>query len=539
MSASQNKKQRRLEREAGTDKRTVAKLEEDVKNRKSRIRWTGGAIVTILLILVILVSNSNLFYNVVPAVKIGDKNYTNADYQYYYYSAYYQFCNNYSDYLSYFLDTSTPLDEQQFDGTYLSLFGITIPDALSDTTKYPSPTWADYFRETALASMTQITALYENAVADGYTLSDDDSTAIDQQISSFDSYADYYGYASAKKYIAAAYGRGCNADIIRKLLEMNYIASAYSTDQYDSFTYTPAQLSAWYAENKDSYDTFDYMYYLVPAETVEVTKDVTDDSTGETSPQTSQEVTDETMAAAKNTADALAAMVSDEASFTDAVAVVSADATPTKSTLVSGSSLPSAYSEWLLDSSRKTGDVTVAESSGSGYYVVLFLNRGDNSYNTVSVRHILIKAVDTDGDGSYSDEEMAAAKSSIEEIYDEWKSGDATEDSFAALANEKSDDTGSNTNGGLYENVYKGEMVTEFNDFCFAPGRKPGDTAIVQGTSSSYSGYHLVYFVGEGDRYCDYLAENNLRSEDFTKWQTDIEQGYEPVTTFAMKFAAK
>lgn len=539
MSASQDKKQRRMEREAGTDKRTVARLEDEKKKHKSNMQWTAGTIVLVLLVLVILAANSNLFYNVVPSVKIGDVNYTNAEYQYYYYSSYYQFSNTYSDYLNYFLDTTKPLTDQKFDGTYLSLFGITVPDALSDKTKYPDPTWADYFRETALASMTQITALYEKAVADGYTLSDDNATAIDNQISSFDSYADYYGYASAKKYIAAAYGRGCTADIIRKLMTMSYIASAYSSDHYDSFTYTPDQLSAWYEENKDAYDTFDYMYYLVPADTVETTKDVTDDTTGETTQQTSQEVTDETMAAAKNTADALAAMVTDEASFTSAVSVVSADAAPTASTLVSGSSLPSAYSEWMLDPSRKAGDVTVAESSGSGYYVVLFLNRDDNTYNTVSVRHILIKAEDTDGDGSYSDDEMAAAKASIEEIYNEWKAGDATEDSFAALANEKSEDTGSNTNGGLYENVYKGEMVQEFNDFCFAPGRKAGDTAIVKGSNSSYSGYHLVYFVGEGERYCDYLAESNLRSEDFTKWQASIEEGYAPLTNFVMKFAAK
>ena len=33
------------------------------------------------------------------------------------------------------------------------------------------------------------------------------------------------------------------------------------------------------------------------------------------------------------------------------------------------------------------------------------------------------------------------------------------EDSFAELANQYSDDAGSNTNGGLYEDVYKNQMV--------------------------------------------------------------------------------
>ena len=60
--------------------------------------------------------------------------------------------------------------------------------------------------------------------------------------------------------------------------------------------------------------------------------------------------------------------------------------------------------------------------------------------------------------------EKEAAKQKAEEILDEWMSGDATEDSFAALANEKSDD-GNGTTGGLYENVYPGQMVSSFNDW--------------------------------------------------------------------------
>ena len=54
-------------------------------------------------------------------------------------------------------------------------------------------------------------------------------------------------------------------------------------------------------------------------------------------------------------------------------------------------------------------------------------------------------------------------------------SGDATEDSFAALANEKSDD-GNGTTGGLYENVYPGQMVSSFNDWCFDESRQTGNT---------------------------------------------------------------
>ena len=102
--------------------------------------------------------------------------------------------------------------------------------------------------------------------------------------------------------------------------------------------------------------------------------------------------------------------------------------------------------------------------------MVVYLSRDDNHYNTVNVRHILVNA-EADADGNYTDEAKAAAKARAEEILAEFEAGDKTEDSFAALAEQYSEDPGSNTNGGLYENVAKGQMVQEFNDFCFVRGR--------------------------------------------------------------------
>ena len=144
----------------------------------------------------------------------------------------------------------------------------------------------------------------------------------------------------------------------------------------------------------------------------------------------------------------------------------------------------------------------------------------------VNVRHILIQpthaadeAEDAHADGeTYSAEELAAAKQSAEDILAQWKSGEATEDSFATLANENSAD-GDGTTGGLYENVYPGQMVASFNDWCFDSSRKPGDTGIVETTY----GYHVMYFVGNTDlTYRDYQIENELRSADVEKWHADL-----------------
>lgn len=118
--------------------------------------------------------------------------------------------------------------------------------------------------------------------------------------------------------------------------------------------------------------------------------------------------------------------------------------------------------------------------------------------NVINVRHILIKPAASyadDGTTSISDEAWADAEAEAQRIYDEWLAGDATEESFAALAEEYTQDPGSMTTGGLYEEVFPKRMIAEFDDWCFADGRAVGDHGMVK---TSY-GYHIMYFSGEGD----------------------------------------
>ena len=165
------------------------------------------------------------------------------------------------------------------------------------------------------------------------------------------------------------------------------------------------------------------------------------------------------------------------------------------------------------------------------------LGSEDNHYPTASVRHILIKA-EADEEGNYTDEAKEAAKARAEEILAEFEAGDRTEESFAALAEQYSEDEGSNTNGGLYENIYKGQMVQEFNDFCFG-GHKSGDTAIVYGESGSYAGYHVVYYVGDGGLYSDYIAKTDLQSEAMSDWTNELNEACAVTEGFGFRFVGK
>ena len=112
----------------------------------------------------------------------------------------------------------------------------------------------------------------------------------------------------------------------------------------------------------------------------------------------------------------------------------------------------------------------------------------------------------------------AAAKSKAEELLAQWQSGEATEDSFAALASAESEDGGSKSNGGLYTNVYQGQMVETFNDWCFNASRKPSDTGIVE---TDY-GAHVMYFVGTGLPRWQTQVTETLRSSDYSAWEEGL-----------------
>lgn len=135
----------------------------------------------------------------------------------------------------------------------------------------------------------------------------------------------------------------------------------------------------------------------------------------------------------------------------------------------------------------------------------------------VAVRHVLISpeggTTGEDGTVTYSDEEWETARATAQSLLDQWAAGEATEEAFAQLANEHSMDTGSNTNGGLYENVAVGQMVEPFEDWCFDASRKYGDSGLVQ---TDY-GYHIMFFV---DSEPVWFAE--ARDELLTSRSTEV-----------------
>ena len=526
MSASSKKK---LRKEQGTEKLTQKQLAAQKEASTTRLYTITFTVVLVLLLCVAVfvgvkqtIKNIGYYEKRTTAVQIGDHALSNAELNYFYVDAVNSFYSNYGSYASMFgLDTTLPLDQQVID---------------EDTGR----TWADDFMDTAKENAKNTYALSDAANAAGFTLPEDKTAELDSTISSLELYAKLYGYSDGQAYLKALYGKGATTESFREYNLRNALADAYYTNYSDSLTYDDAALRAKESENPGAYSSYTYQYYYLPTSRF-LTGGTTDDNGNTTY---SQEERTAAEAAVRAAADSLISGEIDsveklDAAIADLSVNAGTEAASTESKNVLYSAVNSLYQQWVTDSSRKAGDMQVFDSTGTntnedgtssevlnGCYVVYYIGTSDNNFPMVNVRHILIQpthaedeAADAHADGeSYSAEELTAAKKSAEDVLNQWKSGEATEDSFAALANEYSAD-GDGTTGGLYENVYPGQMVASFNDWCFDSSRKPGDTDIVETTY----GFHVMYFVGNTDiTYRDYQIQSELRSADVDKWHTDL-----------------
>lgn len=521
MSASK-KKQLRSENAGKMTERQIAEQKEAKKVKIYSIAFVVVLVALIVLAVAISVNRSveanGVHEKNTVAATIGSHELSNAELSYYYIDYVNNYVNTYGSYLSLFgLDTSKTLDQQVYS---------------TET----GETWADFFISQAASTAQSTLSLADAAEAEGFTLSEEQQAQIDLLSNNLDSYAKLYGYKNADAFLKAQYGNGSSKADYLAYYSRNLLASAYQTAHQDALSYTSEQIREADSQNPAKYSSYSYAQYHVPT-----SKFLTGGTTDEngTTTYTAAERDAAVVAAKAAIAPLLKAADLDElnAAIGEMTINEGTEASATVYTNQARSGINTYLTDWITDEARQEGDITsievpttVTDENGedletvSAYYVVMYTGKNDNETDLINVRHILVGfSGDQNEDGTYTDEAKEAARTSAEEILDEWKSGDATEDSFAELANTKSTDTGSNTNGGLYENVYPGQMVAAFNDWCFDADRKAGDTGIVE---TSY-GYHVMYFVGAtGETYRDYQIVNDLRTADMNTWLDGLLEDY-------------
>lgn len=449
----------------------------------------------------------------------------------------YFFQNAYNTYKSYY-------------GDYFSaITGISDGDSLKDVSYDDAQSWFEYLMEQTETNLNEVIALWEAGHAAGFELTEAQQAIADKTVES----TDMSNFSSI-----------VSKEDVKKGVELSNYAGFYKQELIKDYSYDDDTINDYFDENYTDFTTVSYRSYTISydessdeteessedeSSTEEVSSDESSEETSEesvsdessteetSSEESSEESTteDDTITLKKAEAEVKAmalSSVSSEEEFLEMAEEIQRELNPSASDEDIQTAMDNTLSEnisysdsneaitWAFDKDRQVGEGYVRDTgedgSTSGSLVVYYMTKTatKDETKTVNVRHILFTA-DTYG----SDDE---AKAKAEEVKAEFESGDQTEDSFAALALEYTEDTGSAYTGGLYENVTSGQMVTNFNDWIFDDARQPGDIDIVQ---TDY-GYHLIYFVSDSYPAWEASVIDTLSDNEYDETLDSLKETY-------------
>ena len=507
MSASKKKKLR-LEQVDLSEQQAQAAEQAAAAKRKNTL-YAVIAIIAAVAIAALLFWDSGLVQKKSVALTINGRDFTPGEVSYYYGTIREQ----YSAYLPYIgYDYSLSDREQMWDTA-------------------AGQSFYDLFMADAKGLMIQTTSLADAARKAGVTLNEESRTLVNDTIETYKSLATQYGYPY-ESFLIANFGKYMTPALLESCLEESALSNQFYNDYLSTLSYDDSDYLEYYKTKADTLDTVVYDVCFIsgsPAAKL--------DAEGKTVEPTEWE---------KTTAMESAKKLAEELSSSTSFAVQASLAANQNdysyfnpSVRTQGSNISLLYQEWLLDDARKEGDMTIAESVGSGYYVVRFVDRflDEEAFSTAGIRHILIMASVEDGATAPTVEAMAAAKEEAQALLDEFAIGAKTGEAFGALAKEYSADPGSKDNGGLYEGVTRStNFFTAFLDWIFADGRKVGDTGLVENTQDGQQGWHVMYLDSAEGMYWKESAKNALLTADINEWLDGLMASYEAVEGAGMKY---
>ncbi len=388
--------------------------------------------------------------------------------------------NEMTSYLGSSIDTTVPLSEQEYPGDKFD-------------------TWADYFLDYAARQAADTYAIYDDAMANGFTLSESGKANIESELSMTELYAQVYG-VSADAMVANNFGTGTTMKLYEEYLTINAVVSEYTAAKSSKLSYTSIQINEYYAEHMQDFDGVTFRYFSV-------TPSVLGQAEGEEDLAACEEAANAIAEAGKGNEEAYLEAVKAYMSEDDAANVEAS--TLFEDTIIA--SWPDEFHEWLSDDSRAEGDIFVVAEDETGYAVLYFIRNEDHTFQLPNVRHILIAVQD-----STDETAKAEAEKKAQDVLDQYLAGEQTEEAFAELAKTNSADNAEA--GGLYENIAPGTMVDAFDAWGYDEARQIGDTGIVE----TQYGYHVMYFSGYGDTYQDSMVESVLRNRDYSAWRESV-----------------
>lgn len=500
------------------------------------------------------------------------------------YTEYQEWVNNYqnSGYMQFIkgeggdsLNTSMPLREQNYSKKTDSTTGVTTV-----------VTWFDYFAQSAAASAEQILVLCEQAHSLGIELDEATIEEIDNAMDMMDLYAAYSGYTTSG-YIASMYGRGVSKKDVRAMNELIELATKMTEIKTEEFEegVTDVRVENYYKENKDKLDIYvDFISYTFEATFKPVADTETDAATKNGEAYDKYEADKKKY---EERVDALAACTTAKEFCDLLMEYLKEDGATDLEAMTKQSDAhhidyvkddeDKELEKWLFDTKNpvKANDTHTIKNDGEearteeedddgnpvysyeeaeASYTVCFVLKPvhkDEAY-VQNVGHILFKTEtfkdikDATGLSKLSGKtkELAQslldkgqtvsaenmAKALIELMIAEGKLvTKTTEDGKTYYYMDKADfeeygKTYTEDSNVFYEDVQRGQMVAEYEEWLYADGRIQNEVSAAA-VKTTY-GYHIMFYNGHGEDVNWVLdAKTDISTKDYEAWYKTATEG--------------
>lgn len=249
-------------------------------------------------------------------------------------------------------------------------------------------TWYDFFANSAVSTIKETKALLEDADANGFTYDNEDAD-YDEFIGKLKDAANEAD-TSYSDYLKQMFGKRATEKRVKEFLKDYLKSTAYQEKLTETLAASDSEVSAYYEDNKDTYDKFEYRMFKVKAES----SDSSD------------------MANAKETANSFASGVSSELDFINQCRKFAevgddtyADDAASLVTETKKSNIEEACADWIASSDRKEGDLTVIEDDDNTcFYIVYYISRSYDGSDDDAIKSTLLNQKYSEYIKKYTDE---------------------------------------------------------------------------------------------------------------------------------------
>jgi len=384
----------------------------------------------------------------------------------------------------------------------IDFYNIDTETSLKDQIYFEDTTWFDYFAETSLSYMSDVLILCEGAKEAGVELSDEDLEEINDAVNSFVRYANDYGYTE-KDYFENSFGKGVDRDILREYYKKEALAIKYENQLIGSYTFTDEDLLEAVKKDKKAFYTIDYIAFAF------------DEDEDKDALYEAREL----------------AKITDPAEFESFIVSYMTDDLELNTEDINIEDCYkrhkyydeySEFSKKAFEDGAEVGLTYIKENQVDGEYTVYLLTKAPTLRTEVTKNIRALTVTITKHDT------VAMALSHAEKLLEDWKAGEATEESFEALVREKSDDPMAASNGGLIENLAFGDNLPEgLEDWLYSEDTVPGSTGVFK--DDGY--YYAVYLCGDGEIKWERDANALLVAEKYDADHKELSEKY-PVEQF-------